>query len=129
TSTEMHDRRLQRCAVCFGRLVYDNRIAAHHIRHDAAVTAGDSDNASLLKNWVKNELGGDALAREKAGLREFYEQYKDRLSEKDRKILSLFVSEDNSLPARMKKVFYPHRLMTRAGGEAALRLSFLLGKR
>lgn len=121
---EYHDRRFIRVAELFGCISYDNKVTAHHIRHQNAVTAGNSTNSSLMKNFFKNELMGVNAKNEKRGLAEFYTEYKARLSDSDRKMFEVFVGKGNYL----KKLFYPHRLRRRLAGEAALRMLFLLGK-
>lgn len=124
---ELHDRWLARCAVCFGKLLYDERSSASHIRHEGAVTAGDAGNNSLIVNFVKSELCGDDSIKEKEALKYFYELFGTKLTEENRHILELF-SQKNSFSRWWKKVFYPHRLRTRIPGEIALRMLFFIGK-
>lgn len=124
---ELHDRWLARCAVCFGKLLYDERSSASHIRHEAAVTSGDAGNDSLIANFIKAELCGDDAEKEKEALRYFYEFFKDKLTEDEKKLLKIFCDK-NSFAGWWKKVFYPGRLRTRFPGELALRLLFMIGK-
>lgn len=124
---ELHDRWLIRGAVCFGKVLYDPRSSASHVRHEDAVTAGDSGNGNLLLNFIKKELHGDDAKKEKEGIRYFYHAFEDRLTEDDRRILALFCAKNN-LVNWFQKVFYPHRLRTRMAGELALRMLFAFGK-
>lgn len=125
---ELHDRWLLRGAACFGKAIYDSRSSAAHIRHPGAVTAGDSDNRSLLSHFIKNELCGDDIRKEKAALRYFYELFQKELTEEENKMLELFTRQKNTPLSWFRKVCYPHRLRRRLPGEVALRLLFLTGK-
>lgn len=124
---EYHDRWLIRGVVCFGKVIYDPKSTAAHIRHEEAVTAGDADNGSLLKNFVQAELFGPDAPKEKKALRYFAKQFSERLPQKEQRTLLLFTKKNTPL-VWMKKVCYPHRLRARGLGEIALRLLFLLGR-
>ena len=125
---ELHDRWLIRGAVCFGKVIYDEKSTAAHIRHEEAVTSGDAGNISLIKNFIKNELLSDDAKKEKTALRYFYVTFRDRLSDRENNILRLFATKDKSLKVRMRKVFFRGRLRGRLAGEIALRFMFLIGK-
>lgn len=124
---ELHDRWMLRGAACFGKALYDERSSAAHIRHAGAVTADDSDNGNLLKNFVKNELLGASAKLEKHNLRYFSREYWDVLDDSERKLLKLFCRKKNTPAIWLKKVFYPKRLRQRLGGELALRMLFVFG--
>lgn len=125
---ELHDRWVIRGAVCFGKVIYDERSTAAHIRHEEAVTAGDSDNTSLLLHFITNELKGDSAKQDKEALAYFYDCFKDVLTEDQKKTLVLFASKKKSPVIWLKKVFYPKKLRTRLPGELALRMLFFIGK-
>lgn len=127
-SRELHDGWLIRGAVCFGRTVYDPRSTAAHIRHEDAVTAGDSDNRHLLLYFLRNELFGEAVSQQKTDLRYFYDTFRTSLNDDQKKLLSLFVTDSRSPLIWLKKVFFPKRLRSRLPGEIALRLLFFLGR-
>lgn len=124
---ELHDRWLIRGAVLKGRVIYDQRSSATHIRHENAVTSGDAGNGNLIANFVKAELMGDDAQKEKQALRYFYEVFEASMSIKDKKMFKLF-TEKNSVGKWCKKVFYPKRLRTRLAGEIALRMLFFMGR-
>lgn len=121
---ELHDRRLIRIAAIWGNVICDNYVCAKHIRHEEAVTSADSTNWNLVKNWIKNEILGEDIIKQKKGIQLFYEDYKSILDEKEKNIMDLFVQNGN----RIKKIFFSHRLRSRASGELALRLLFFIGK-
>lgn len=124
---ELHDRWLIRGGVCFGKVIYEPRATASHIRHESAVTAGDAGNANLLLNFIKKELAGDDAKKEKEALQFFEKTFGSRLSEEQQKSLRIF-TKSNSFVGWFQKVFYPKRLRTRLGGELALRFLFMIGK-
>lgn len=124
---ELHDRWLLRGAACFGSILYDPRCSAAHIRHKEAVTAEDSGNCSLVKSFLKNEIGGTAMTDSKKYLCHFLKTFRGRLSKSDLNTLVLFTAKNT--PARqIRKLFYPRRLRARFAGEIAIRLLFLIGK-
>lgn len=127
-SLEMHDRWLIRGAVCFGDVIYDPRCTAAHIRHDEAVTANDSDNKSLLRFYLTNELFGDIVKKQKEDIIYFYRTFQSELSTEHKKILSLFAAEHNNPKIWFQKLFYKKRLRRRLPGEIALRFLFFLGR-
>lgn len=124
---ELHDRWLIRGGVCFGKVIYEPRATASHIRHESAVTAGDAGNVNLLLNFLKSELAGDDAKREKEALRYFANAFEKELGLEDKKVLRIFTKK-NSLIGWFQKVFYPKRLRTRMGGEVALRFLFAIGR-
>ncbi|MGN0151443.1 MAG: glycosyltransferase [Wujia sp.] len=124
---ELHDRWMLRGAACFGKAIYDARSTAAHIRHEGAVTAGDSDNGSLIRHFVKEELLGPSARKEKHAIRYFYKTFRDSLTAEERQILALFGREHCSVGEWFKKVFYGKRLRQRLAGELALRILFLFG--
>lgn len=122
---EMHDRWLIRGAVCLGKVIYDSRSTAAHIRHADAVTAEDAGNGRLLVHFVKDELLGEQPKKDKKALIYFYQVFQSSLNIRQKKILQLFTGKNT--PIRWgKKVCYPRRLRRRLGGEIALRLLFLI---
>ncbi|MCD8323344.1 MAG: glycosyltransferase [Clostridiales bacterium] len=125
---ELHDRWMIRGAVCFGKVIYDGRSSAAHIRHEAAVTAGDAGAGSLIRNFVREELMGDEAKQEKEFLRYFREAFGGSLTSEQKRVLDLFAAEGCSVVRWFRKVFYPWRLRTRTAGEIALRFLFVFGK-
>lgn len=125
---ELHDRWIIRGAVCFGKVIYDARSTAAHIRHEEAVTAGDSDNTSLLMHFINNELRGDSAKQDKEALAYFYNCFKEELTEKQKRTLELFASKKASPILWLRKICYPKKLRTRLPGEVALRMLFFIGK-
>lgn len=124
---ELHDRWLIRGGVCFGKVIYEPRATANHIRHESAVTAGDAGNMNLLLNFIKSELAGEDAKKEKEALRFFEKSFADDLSEEQKRVLRIFTKK-NSVGVWFQKVFYPRRLRTRIGGELALRFLFMIGR-
>ena len=124
---ELHDRWLLRGAACFGKIIYDPRSSASHIRHSNAVTAEDSTDSSLIRSFLRNEIAGTAMTDSKLYLKHFQTVFADRLSDSEQKTLTLFTAPNN-LPRQIRKLFYPKRLRARLAGEVAIRILFLIGK-
>lgn len=124
---ELHDRWILRGTACFGKAIYDSRSTAAHIRHKNAVTSGDADNKSLIKQFINQELKGDAAMKDKMALCYFYDCFRNKLSKKEREQLELFTRKNNII-TWIKKVFYPRRLRRRFAGEIALRMLFFMGR-
>ena len=124
---ELHDRWLLRGVACFGKIIYDPRFSATHIRHADAVTAEDSSDANLLKSFIQNEINGSTMTDSKEYLRHFYEVFEHQLSDSDKKTLQLFI-RPNSFFRQIHKMFYPHSLRARLAGEIAIRILFLLNR-
>lgn len=125
---ELHDRRIQRVAAAFGRIVVDPACVAIHVRYQNSVTAEDADNCRLFRRWIHEELFGAEMQKEKRNLRDFMVQYGRYLKRQDYRTLLLFATNRQNLSVWFRKIFYPHRLRTRLGGEVALRLMFLTGR-
>lgn len=124
---EMHDRWLIRGAVCLGKVIYDSRSTAAHIRHADAVTAEDAGNGRLLIHFVKDELFGEQPKKDKKALIYFDQVFQSVLNTRQKKVLQLFTGKNT--PIRWgSKVCYPRRLRRRLGGEIALRLLFFIGR-
>ncbi len=121
---ELHDRRFIRVAYLFGDLIFDEYVGARHIRHSDAVTAADSTNMNLFKNWYKNEVCGHDMIDQRQGVRVFRQQYINELSKGQRKVLDIFCADNKMI----RKLFYPHRLRERITGEILLRILFLIDK-
>lgn len=125
---EMHDRWLIRAAVCFGKVIYDPRSTARHIRHEEAVTVEDAGNKNLLIHFIRNELLSDVAVEAKRDLTYFYKVFQKDLKEKDRRLMEIFVREHGGVKNWFQKVFYKKRLRSRLLGEIALRMLFFIGK-
>lgn len=124
---ELHDRWMVRGAVVLGKVIYDARSSATHIRHEEAVTAGDAGNGNLLANFIRSELMGEDALHEKEALGYFLEVFSEDLTRQQKSCLRLFAAP-NSVKRWFQKVGYPKRLRTRTAGEIALRMLFFLGR-
>ena len=125
---EMHDKWMIRGAVCFGRVIYDSRSTAKHIRYVDSVTAEDAENVSLFLHFIKDELLSDTAVEAKKYLRYFYEEFEKEMKIDDKKEMKIFIDNSGGICNWFRKVFYPHRLRARIFGEIALRMLFFIGK-
>ena len=111
----------------FGKIVYDNTPCASYRRHGSAVTA---IRMSGLRFWIwriRNFFGNGQFKEYRVILRDFYRVTGDRLSQKDRRMLSLFC-EKPWFPYVFARVFYPKRLRRKLLDELALRAVFLINQ-
>ncbi len=122
--TEMHDRWLIRCAVCFEQVVYDERSLAEHIRFEESVTAEDAGNKKLLTHFIQDELMSDVAVEAKKDLCYFEKVFGGQLTPQDAKLIHTFTKTHGWA----KKLLFPHRMRARIPGEIALRILFLIGK-
>jgi hypothetical protein len=125
---EMHDKWMIRGAICFGKIVYDSRSTAKHIRYADSVTAEDAGNTNLLIHFIKDELLADTAVEAKEYLKYFYDAFSNEMKPYDKKTMEIFIDDSNNLKSWLRKIFYPHRLRTRISGEIALRILFMIGK-
>lgn len=124
---EMHDRYIIRCAASMGVLLLDDAVTAHHVRHAAAVTSGDSCLLSSIRVFLFDELLGDEAHKDYCCLVEFLERFGSRLSVQDVRTLQFFTSD--AVPfKRIRRAFVPRRMRSTFGGELALRISFLFNR-
>ena len=125
---EMHDKWMIRGAICFGKIVYDSRSTAKHIRYADSVTAEDAGNTNLLIHFIRDELLADTAVEAKEYLKYFYDAFSNEMKPYDKKAMEIFIDDSNNLKSWLRKIFYPHRLRTRISGEIALRILFMIGK-
>ena len=112
----------------FGKVLYDNRPSVNYRRTGHNVSPG---GMSFLKFQIwrfKKFFVNDYFSNVRKMLREFEYYYKDKLSEKDKKVLALFTHKRYNFIDMIKKLFYPHPFRQRLFDEAAVRFLFIIGK-
>jgi rhamnosyltransferase len=109
-----------------GQVIYDNHSVARYRRHGGAVTNSQTGIFGIWLWRIKTFFFG-GFEEYRVMLTDFYEVCGSKLSERDRKLLELFVP-GNYFKKVFKKVFYPRRLRNRLTDELAVRLMFLLGQ-
>lgn len=111
-----------------GRVIYDARRTVKHRRTGNNVSAGGM-NFIRFQIWrIKKFVVGGYFKNIRMMLAEYWQLYRDRLSEEDRKLLSLFVRRNYNLIAALRKVFYPRMFRQNIVDELMLRFLFLIGR-
>ncbi len=123
-----HDGWCQKIAAAMGKFIYDSTVTAKYRRHIGTVTYAGPQKIKLVYKWLKNEILGSGMEEYYRVLRHFYEEYEDKLSDGDRTRLQIFMKKKNTMPLYLKRVFWKERLRPSLGGEAALRINFLLSR-
>lgn len=118
-----HDWWAELIAVEFGNIYTDDYIGAKHRRLDSSLSS--SGLTSRVK-WFFGALKGNSEINELA--RQFYDIFGDEMQQRDKKVLSWFVSEQYSFVKSLKKAFYIGRWRTSLVSELVVRCLMLIGK-
>ena len=111
-----------------GKVIYDERPSVKYRRHNQNVSAGGMSFFKFQIWRFKKFFLNDYFANIREMLREYETYYKNSLSKKDQKLLSLFTKEGYHIGSTLKKVFYPHRFRQTIIDELMVRFIFLIGK-
>lgn len=125
--TELHDRWILRGATCLGKVIYDPRSSASHVRHEEAVTSGDAGVFNKINNYIHRELFGPDVVNEKKSLEYFYDVFEEQLTDQQKRTLALFYKR-NSVGRWFRKVFYPKSFRANVAGEISIRFLMLIGR-
>ena len=116
-----------------GEIVYDDNVLTKYRRHEATVTEYGNGTMTLISNWLRREIFGPEFSHKCARIRTFLRIEKgmgDNSIGKDIRKRWILLSGNRINPGRyFKRLLYPHRLRPSFGGEAALRLMFLMNRR
>jgi hypothetical protein len=111
-----------------GQVIYDSRPTVKYRRTGNNVSAGGMSFIKFQLWRIKKFVLGGYFKNVRMMLAEYFHLYKDRLSLKDRKLLSLFVRKHYNLVAALKKTFYPHMFRQNMVDEIMVRFIFLIGR-
>ena len=117
-----HDWFIAMIAAGFGKWHFSHQVDAAHRIHTQ-----NTSPTNMFKKipLIKKLFTGDKFYTKNAS--EFYEHFLDRLSEKDQKVLELFILTDSKFKKCFKKAFYPARWNPRLPEELVLRFLMLIG--
>lgn len=118
-----HDWWAELCVMEFGEVITDDYIGAKHRRLKKSVSS-----SSLIARfkWLKKAFAGNS---EIASIsKRFLYTFGEELTKRDRRILSLFVSNKYSFGKSLMKAIYPKRWRRSLASEMVLRGLMLLGK-
>lgn len=111
-----------------GKVIYDARRTVKHRRTGNNVSAGGMHFIRFQIWRIKKFVVGGYFKNIRIMLAEYWQLYRDRLSEEDRKLLSLFVRRKYNLIAALRKAFYPRMFRQNIVDELMLRFLFLIGR-
>lgn len=111
-----------------GEVIYDKIPTVKYRRTGNNVSAGGKSFIAFQIWRIKKFFVNDYFSNVKNEIIEFENLFRDKLSEKDRKLLSLFTNEKYSFVKSMKKVFYPKMFRQKLIDEIMIRFIFLIGK-
>lgn len=143
-----HDCWCEKLAALYGRFVYDKTVTARYRRHSKTVTYVNASKLQLTLRWIRNDIFGSVMPEYYFYLRRLYEEYGTRytpedesidlsssaemirisVSDEDLKLLELFRGQKKTVSLYFRRLFHPRRLRPTLGGEAALRICFLLNR-
>ena len=111
-----------------GEVIYDKVPTLKYRRTGKNVSPGGKGFIAFQIWRIKKFFINDYFSKVKEELIEFEELFGDKLSDKDRKLLSLFTNKKYSFIKAIKKVFYPKMFRQKMTDEIMLRFIFLIGK-
>lgn len=111
-----------------GEIIYDRIATIKYRRHGNNVSACGKSFIQLQIYRIKNFIFGDYFKMVKSQIIKYNEVFYDKLSEENKKILSLFTNEKYNFKIALKKVFYPKMFRQNIIDEIMLRFMFLIGK-
>ncbi len=135
-----HDELCIWAAHFYGQILYDDKVLTKYRRHESTVTEYGNGVKILISNWLRREIFGSEFSDKCERIRNFLriDKYiktesvvtqKDGMPAKARKEWALLSEAKRKPFSYFRRLFYPARLRPSIGGEMALRLMFLLGKK
>ena len=122
-----HDWWTYLVCIGLGNVAYNNVTTVKYRRRKENATSEGQGYFRLLKWRIKNLLLGEGMKDIKQQMLNFKQSYYFSLDQEKRKVLDLFVPEDEGFGNVIRKVFYPHRLRRKLLDDFMLRIIFLLG--
>ena len=115
-------------AAAVGKFICSNVATVKYRRQEEAVTYSNLSKFSLFLWRVKRFFGENSqnLIQLKMILKEYASLFEKYLSDKDKKMLTIFT--EDYFKNYFKRIFYPYRLRLKLIDELALRVLFILKK-
>jgi len=120
-----HDEWCIWTAFFYGKILHDSRVLVKYRRHGDTVTTYGSGKKKDTSSWLRDEILGPEFQKKCERIRLFLRKNPDLPADVQKK-WALFCGEKKSIPRYFQRLFYPHRLRPSLGGEAALRVLFLI---
>lgn len=124
-----HDRWVFWCGFFAGEIVQDSRMLVTYRRHDASVTQTGKGYLTITKEWLDREIFGNRMSEWGRMASMFSSCYDREMAEKDANLPKNWnVLANVGKAGYWRRLLFPKRLKPSVGGEAALRISFLLNR-
>ena len=123
-----HDYWLSLLGLSLGNIVYDPVATVKYRRHENNVSTFKNNFWAIQKGRFQRFLFGNELKAYCESNEYFYELYKDKMGEENRKSFELFIKKRYNFKKAIKKCFFPERYRDSLFDEIGLRLLFLIGK-
>lgn len=121
-----HDFILATIASSLGKIISDEKISAKYRRHDANTSKSRKFSAKTfiwkIKRFLINKNNRIMLQ-----IKNFYDIFKDELSEKDLYLVKLLIGEKSIRFRKLKLLFYPERFRQSFAQDLVLRIFLFLG--
>lgn len=111
-----------------GNVIYDKTSTLKYRRHNKNVSPGGKKFIQFQIWRIKKFFINDYFSNVRHQIMEYNNLYYDKLKEKDKKIIKLFINKKYNFFTQMKKVFYPKMFRQKISDEIMLRVIFLIGK-
>jgi glycosyltransferase involved in cell wall biosynthesis len=123
-----HDHWVTLMGLTFGTIVYDPTVTAKHRRHKQNVSNYKINFFELQKERIKDFIINNEQKIIIYSLYHFFQLYKDKMKEEDRRKFELFSNRKYSFKKAIKKSFFPERYRDRLFDEISIRVLFAIGK-
>lgn len=123
-----HDWWVYMVCAGMGRVVFDERVTVKYRRHNENVSSAGA-NFIKFQIWrFKKFFLKGYFKRIRIQIQEFAEIYYEKLSDKNQKLITLFLGEGFRPGKALRKVFYPRPFRQGLVDELFVRIIFLIGQ-
>lgn len=123
-----HDWLVYMIATGIGNIIYDSEPSLKYRRTGSNASPRGNGKIKLMIYRIKKFIFGDYLKGLRKQIMEYNKLLHDQLSNKNKKIISLFIYKRYNFIKALKKFFYPHRFRQKILDEILIRFVFLIGK-
>lgn len=110
-----------------GEVAYDDTVTVKYRRDKKNQTAEGQGFMAVLKWRIKNLFGKNGFLDIRTQQLEFKNNFYDKLSDENKKIVDVFIREKYNFFRALKKAFYPKRIRRSFLADIAVRILFILG--
>lgn len=122
-----HDWIIYLISTGIGNVFYDREVTVKYRRHSKNASNANQ-NFIKFQIWrIKQIFKKSYFKQVKKQLIEFENNYKEKLSEKDKRLLSLFTKRKYNFINAIKKAFYPHMFRQKILDDIFIRILFIIG--